>query len=171
MLNGSEISQIVMGAIFYYGIGTGLVEEMIFRGVIMSVLENRCNRYVAIFVPSVLFGLLHIIGRELDWLSIIQLIIAVSVVGILLSLVTYESGGVWNSSIMHGVWNIIMIGGILQIGASADELAIYNYVLEADSFLITGGDFGVEASIISILAYLLFIVLALFQMKRGINYK
>ena len=165
-LNGEEISQIVAGAVFFYGIGTGLVEEMIFRGVIMSTLENRCNRYVAIFAPSVLFGLLHIIGNELDWLSIIQLIIAGSVVGILFSLVTYESGTVWNSAVMHGIWNTVMIGGILQISGSAEEFSIYNYVLDTESFLITGGDFGVEASIISILAYAGFIGLALMLMKR-----
>lgn len=165
-LNGEEITQIVTAAVFYYGIGTGLVEEMIFRGVIMSALEYRCNKFVAIFVPSVLFGLLHIIGSELDWLSIIQLIIAGSIVGILFSLVTYESGNVWNSAVIHGIWNIIMIGGILQIGESADEFSIYNYVLDTDSFLITGGDFGVEASIVSILAYLAFIVLAYQLIKK-----
>ena len=165
-LNGEEITQIITAAVFFYGIGTGLVEEMIFRGVIMSALEYRCNKYVAIFVPSVLFGMLHIIGSELDWISIIQLIVAGSIVGILFSLVTYESGNVWNSAIMHGIWNIIMIGGILQISADSEELSIYNYVLDTDSFLITGGDFGVEASIISILAYLGFIVLALMLMKR-----
>lgn len=167
MLSGSEISQIVTSAVFFYGIGAGLVEEMLFRGVIMSAMEKRWNRYVAIFVPSVLFGLLHIIGNDLDLLSIIQLIIAGSVVGILFSLVTYESGNVWNSAMIHGAWNAIMIGGILQIGETAEEYPIYNYVLDTDSFLITGGDFGVEASIVAILAYLAFIALACYLMRKG----
>lgn len=168
MLNGSEVLQIVTRAIFFSGMGAGLVEEMLFRGVIMSTLENRCNRFVAIFVPSVLFGLLHIIGNELNLRSIIQLIIAGSVVGILFSLVTYESGNVWNSAVMHAIWNIIMIGRILQISGSAEEFTIYNYVLDTDTFLITGGDFGIEASVVAILAYLAFIALACYLMrKRG----
>ena len=165
MMSRTEISQIVTGAVFVVGIGSGLVEEMLFRGVIMSVMEKRWNKYVAIFVPSVLFGLIHIIGRRLDLLSIIQLIIAGSIVGILFSLVTYASGNVWNSAIIHGVWNTIMIGGILQIGESAEEYSIYNYVLDTDSFLITGGDFGVEASVVAILAYLVFTALALYLLK------
>lgn len=164
-MSGTEISLIIARAVFFSGIGAGLVEEMVFRGVIMGVLENRCNRYVAIFVPSVLFGLLHIMGAELSLLSIIQLIIAGIVVGILFSLVTYESGNVWNGAAMHAVWNIIMIGGIVQISESADESAINNYILSSNSFLITGGDFGVEASIVSVLAYLVFIGLALYLMK------
>ena len=134
----------------------------------MSTLEKRCNKIVAILAPSVLFGLIHIIGSDLDWLSIIQLIIAGSVVGILFSLVTYESGNVWNSAVMHAIWNIIMIGRILQISESAEEFTIYNYVLDTDSFLITGGDFGVEASIFAVLAYLVFAALAIYLMrKRG----
>ena len=165
MLNRSEISQIVTRAVFVVGIGAGLVEEMLFRGVIMNAMEKRWNRYAAIFVPSVLFGLIHIIGRRLDVLSIIQLIIAGSVVGILFSLVTYESGNVWNSAVMHGIWNIVMIGGILQISESAEEYPIYNFVLDTESFLITGGDFGVEASIVAILAYLVFIALACYLLK------
>ena len=165
-LNGAEIAQIITGAICLSGIGAGLVEEMIFRGVIMSTLENRYNRFMAIFAPSVLFGLLHIIGNELSLLSIIQLIIAGSVVGILFSLVTYASGNVWNSAVMHGMWNIVMIGGIVQISESAEKFAIYNYVLDTDSFLITGGDFGVEASIVAVLAYLIFIIIAVMLMKK-----
>ena len=166
MLNKSEVWQIVTRAIFFSGIGAGLVEEMLFRGVIMNAMEKRWNRYVAIFAPSVLFGLIHIIGNDLDLLSIIQLIIAGSVVGILFSLVTYESGNVWNSAVMHAIWNIIMIGRILQISENAEELTIYNYVLDTDSFLITGGDFGVEASVVAILAYLVFAALALYLMKK-----
>ena len=165
LLGEAEISQIVTRAVFVVGIGAGLVEEMLFRGVIMNAMEKRWNRYTAIFVPSVLFGLIHIIGRRLDLLSIIQLIIAGSVVGILFSLVTYESGNVWNSAVMHGIWNIVMIGGILQISESAEEYPIYNFVLDTESFLITGGDFGVEASIVAILAYLVFIALACYLLK------
>ena len=167
MMNGVESSQIITRAVFVVGIGSGLVEEMLFRGAIMSAMEKRWNRYVAIFVPSVLFGLIHIIGRRLDLPSIIQLIIAGSIVGILFSLVTYESGNVWNSAIIHGVWNIVMIGGILQISESAEKYPIYNYVLDTDSFLITGGDFGVEASVVAILAYLVFSVLAVWLMKKS----
>lgn len=159
-----KVLEITTGAVFFYGIGTGIVEEVIFRGVIMTVLENRFNKCVAVIAPSVLFGMIHIIGRDLNLLSIVQLIIAGSIVGILFSLVTYESGNVWNSAIIHAVWNMIIIE--LHIGTDADEFSIYNYILETDSVLITGGEFGIEASVISILAYFIFIVVALVLMKK-----
>ena len=165
-MSSSETWAVVTGAVFYYGLATGIVEEVIFRGIIMSVLEYRWNKRIAILVPSVFFGALHILGNKLDILSIIQLLAAGTVVGILFSLVTYESGSIWCSALIHGIWNTIMIGGILNIGVEADERSLFSYVLDSKSFLITGGDFGVEASIISVIAYLMVIILALFLLKR-----
>ena len=132
----------------------------------MGCLEKRFNIQIAVIVPSVLFGLLHIIGNDLNFISIIQLLIAGSIVGVLFSLIAYGSNSIWNSAIVHGIWNIVIIGGILHIGNEADSSSIFNFILDNKSFLISGGDFGIEASIISILVYLLFIVLATIQIKR-----
>lgn len=164
-LSGSEIGAVVTAAVFFYGLGTGIVEELIFRGVIMSLLEYRFNKMAAVIVPSVLFGLLHILGNELDAVSVVQLVAAGSMVGILFSLVTYESGNIWNSALIHGVWNMVMIGGILQIGDTVNESAVYNYVLETKSFLLTGGDFGVEASAVAVAAYAAAAALAGWRIK------
>lgn len=166
-MSSNEIWAVITGAVFFFGFGTGIVEEMLFRGVIMSLLEYRFNRAAAIIVPSVLFGLLHIMGNELDFISAIQLVAAGSMVGILFSLVTYESGNIWNSALIHGVWNMVMVGGMLHIGDTTSENAIYNYVLETKSFLLTGGDFGVEASVVAVAVYLAAAVLAGCQIHRG----
>ena len=67
---------------------------------------------------------------------------------------------------MHGVWNMAIVGGILHIGSQSDETSMFNFVLEKKSFLISGGDFGIEASVISIIVYLFFTVLALLFIKN-----
>ena len=135
------------------------------RKVIMKT-TGRINRKIAVIVPSVLFGLLHIIGNSLDVVSTIQLVAAGSIVGILFSLITYESGSIWNSAAVHAVWNMIIVGGILHIGSAADSASIFNFVLENKSFLISGGDFGIEASVISVLVYLVFCVIALVSAEK-----
>ena len=165
-MNASQMGAVIAGAVLFVGLSTGSVEEAVFRGVIMSLLENRFNRKVAIIAPSVLFGFVHIFGRKLDFLSILQLLVAGSIVGILFSLVTYESGTIWNSALMHGIWNMVIIGGVLQIGDTVSENAIYSYVLESKSFLITGGDFGIESSVVAILLYLVFTILAGFLIMK-----
>ena len=65
--------------------------------------------------------------------------------GVLFSLVAYESGTVWCGASMHAVWNMVMIGGVLHIGPEPDGYALLNYVLDSASPLVTGGDFGVVA--------------------------
>lgn len=162
----AEKAALITGSVFYYGLSGGIVEEMVFRGVIMGLLEKCSNIKVAVIVPSVLFGLAHIIGNNLDILSTIQLVIAGTVVGILFSLIAYQGNNIWNSALVHAVWNMTTIG-IMHIGIEADSSTIFNYVLKTDSFLITGGDFGIEASVISILAYIIFILLAFILVKKN----
>lgn len=166
VLNHTQLATALTGSILFTGFAVGFVEEAVFRGVIMKVLEMRWNRWIAAVVPSVIFGALHVIGTEMDLLSFLQLLIAGSVVGILFSLVTYESGSIWSNALMHSVWNMCMGSGILCISNEMSEYSLFNYVLDTNSFLLSGGDFGIEASCISIAAYLLFIILAIILLKR-----
>lgn len=158
----------VTATIAFYGLATGIVEEIVFRGVILGCIEKRWNIEVAILIPSVLFGLLHIIGNELDFISTLQLLIAGTVVGILFSLIAVESHSIWNNALVHGVWNMVMIGSLLHIGDDPDNTTLVNYVLESKSFLLTGGDFGIEASVQSIAGYLLFIGLAIVLLRKKV---
>lgn len=165
----SGIITILTGSVCYFGFATGVVEEAVFRGVIMTALERRWNRIVAVLAPSMIFGLLHVIGNNLDFVSILQLFVAGTFGGVLFSLVTYESGSIWCSSFMHGIWNIFMCTGTLNIGTEYDPDSIFNYVLDTKSFLISGGDFGIEASVVSVLVYVLFSVPALIFIKRNMQ--
>ena len=75
--------------------------------------------------------------------------------GIMFSMIAIESDSVWNSGIVHAIWNIIMIGGGLAIGQKADQFSVMTYVLDAKSFAVTGGEFGMEASVISLVVYII----------------
>ncbi len=161
-----QLANALTGAILFIGLAAGFVEEAVFRGVIMKVLEIRWNKKIAILAPSILFAALHVIGTKMNLLSFFQLIIAGSAVGILFSLVTYESRNIWSSALMHSLWNMCMGSGILYISSEMSPNSIFNYVLHSNSFLLTGGDFGIEASCISIAAYLIFILIALILLRR-----
>lgn len=165
-MDAGEICYTIVYAVVFYGIAAGISEELVFRGVIMKVLEQAWNKSVAVIIPSVIFALSHIFGAELDFMSIVQLLVAGSVVGIMFSLIVYESGRIWNSAIVHVIWNIVIVGDILRIGVSPSEYAMFNYVLKSKSFMITGGDFGIEASVIAIAGYIIVSVIAVLLMKK-----
>lgn len=166
LFSHEQLAALLSAAVCVIGLGAGIVEEAIFRGVFLTVLERLMGHWVAVLLPSVLFAALHLIGRPMDLPSFLQLMIAGSLVGILFSLVTLENNSIWSAALMHGVWNLVMVGGLLHIGTVADSDVWVQYLLDSDSLLLTGGDFGIEASIVSIVVYLAFACLSLSRCRR-----
>lgn len=156
---------IAVTGICFYSIAAGIVEEMVFRGVIMGLLEKWGNINIAVIVPSVLFGLLHVLNGKLNLLSFIQLLIAGTVVSILFSLVACYYDSFWNNALIHALWNASTIG-VMHIGTESYENSVFTYVIKSKSFLITGGDFGIEASVVSISAYLLFTLIITYRIVQ-----
>ncbi len=168
MTRGEVINTITFG-IFFSGLGAGFVEEMVFRGVILNVLNKKCGTIVAIIVPSLLFGFVHIIGMGFNILSIMLVLISGTLVGIMFSLIAMEKHSVWNSAIVHAIWNMVIIGGMLSIGESTDKNSIYSYVLDSKLFVITGGEFGIEASIIAVIGYSIVASIAYMGLNKKTN--
>ena len=134
----------------------GIIEEVLFRGFIMKLLENRWNKFVAIFAPSFLFSLLHIPSMEtFSVVGVMLLIVSGTLVGIMFSLVAHKGNSISNSAIIHTVWNLVMVTGILHITTEQGYYGnpIFSIIIPFDNVLLTGAGFGVEASIIAIVGY------------------
>lgn len=162
---GTKLALVTRG-IFIAGLGAGIVEELLFRGLLMNVVIQKFGRAVGIFAPSVLFASLHIIGMNFSLLSCLQVMVAGTLVGIMFSLIALEGHSVWNSAIVHAVWNMIIIGGGLTIGTEVNEYAVSSYVLETRAFLLTGGEFGIESSVVAIIGYLAVSLVAAWMIRR-----
>jgi len=164
-MRGGEVFSTLSAGIAFTSIAAGFVEEMVFRGVILNLFTQRWNKVVAVIVPSLLFGIVHILGADFTLGSCLLVILAGTMVGVMFSLIALQSGSVWNSGIVHAVWNIVIIGGGLSIGEAADAHAVVSYVLESDSFAVTGGQFGIEASVISLAGYCIVAAIAYAQLR------
>lgn len=158
---------LLSAGIFFTGFGAGIVEEMVFRGILMGAIEKRFNKKIAIIVPSVLFGFVHIIGMGFNLLSCALVLVAGTMVGIMFSLIASSTKSIWNSAIVHAFWNIVIIGGILWTGTEFDEYSLFSYVLDTESFLLTGGEFGIESSVIAVIGYAVVCVIAWLGCKKG----
>ena len=165
-MDKNQIFTTLSAGIVFTGIAAGLVEEMVFRGVIMSLIRERWNIKAAILVPSVLFASVHLIEMNFSALSCILVLVAGTMVGIMFSMIAMESDSVWNGGIVHSIWNIIIIGGGLSISEKANEYAVMTYVLDSKSFAITGGEFGIEASVIALIGYIVVALIAFAMIKR-----
>lgn len=164
-MSADQIFQTLSAGIFYIGIAAGFVEEMVFRGLILNCIKKAWNEKAAIIIPSVLFGLVHVLGQGYSVGNSLLVIFAGTMAGIMFSLIAIENNSVWNSGIVHALWNIFIIGGGLAIGEKADSYSVATYVIGTKSFAITGGEFGIESSVIALAGYCIVAVVAFTMIK------
>lgn len=168
-LTNSVMSSIVVISLFR-ALKAGILEEILFRGYIMKLLENRWNKYIAIILPSLIFSLAHIPSmQEFNLVSLLLLICSGTLVGIMFSLIAYRNNSIWGSALIHTIWNFIMCGDILRIyfGKEISAKAIFTIILPTKNYLITGAGFGIEASIIAIVGYTIISIIALLLIKKS----
>ena len=138
-------------------------EEMIFRGVIFRWIDERWNTWVALLISAILFGWMHISNDNATWWS--SLAIAVEA-GLLLGAAYKWSGSLWVPIGIHWAWNYTQgnIFGLAVSGSDAGETMLTTIVNGPD--IITGGAFGPEASIISVILGTFFTIVFLANCYR-----
>lgn len=131
--------------VFFLVIAVG--EEILFRGIIFRMIAERWNVAAALVVSSVLFGVMHIFNPDASiWSSIAIAIEA----GLLLGAAYCVSGNLWLPIGIHWAWNF-MEGNIFgfDVSGSPESYRLLTPSISGPEIL-TGGDFGPEASITAI---------------------
>ncbi len=164
---GSVDTVLILLASLLMALKAGILEEMLFRGFLMKLLENRWGKTAAILLPSFLFSLAHIPALErFTLVNIALLVVSGTLVGVMFSLVAYRGNSISNNAFMHSVWNFTMVTSILHIttaqGAYGEPLL--QITIPSDNVLLTGAGFGSEASLIAIIGYAL--VCGIILLKR-----
>ena len=141
-------------------ISAGITEEILFRGHLFMIIRNRWSVAQSIFITSVIFGLVHIVMLpSFTLLDVIIVTAGGTVAGLMFSMIYVYGRSVWYVALVHIVWDIFFIGKITAIAATqADANKIIKpFKLTTQSQWLTGGSFGVEAALPSLVLYLLVI--------------
>lgn len=154
----------LISGVLFTGIATGFVEEMAFRGVLLHSLEKAWNTKTAVIVSSFLFGIVHILGGGFSLVSCLMTVLSVTIIGIAFSLITIATGTVWNSVFVHAIWNFVFVS-VLTISTIIKGSTIITYLLDTKSIMLTGGDFGIESSVISLIGYVAISIIAIYILK------
>ncbi|MFB9078219.1 lysostaphin resistance A-like protein [Flavobacterium procerum] len=136
-----------------------IIEEILVRGIIFRVLEEKLGSYNALTISSVLFGVFHLANPNGTLLSSI----CITTAGFLMGAVFIYSRNLWMPIALHFAWNFTQ-SGIFGAITSGNEKT--NSLVEAQiqgPEFITGGAFGPEGSIqaIAFLALATILVLIL----------
>ncbi len=147
-----------------FGIRAGVTEEIIFRGMILSSLQEVWGIKKAVFISSLLFASVHLGNIDIsDWRKVVLLIVAVTIAGIALALVTCETGSIWSSVVIHGMYNILSGDGqIFHIDTEQNFPAIWTYTFESENWLLTGipGTDDLETALPAMIGFLIIIFMA-----------
>ncbi|MBO8175874.1 CPBP family intramembrane glutamic endopeptidase [Aeribacillus pallidus] len=161
---------IIIGAIIT-AFSAGVIEELLFRGYLFKLIEDKWNVVSAVCVTAIVFSALHLLTVSgLQLVDVCLVLIAVSLVGIMLSLIVYKTGNVWNSVVVHIIWNFFMNPKMVQFapqeGRSHSSLVMLQF--KSDSIWITGGTFGIEVALPVVVLYVL-IIAGLGFCKTGVR--
>jgi membrane protease YdiL (CAAX protease family) len=124
----------------------GAFEELVARGVVLRNLENVFGSAAAIVLSAILFAALHIGNPNATPLSIAALSIEG---GIMLGAVYVATRSLWWTFGIHAAWNFTQTGlfGIADSGHAGQGLLRTEL---AGPAWLTGGAFGIEASVVSV---------------------
>lgn len=118
-----------------------VVEELVFRGYILSNLMASMNKWIALIVSAVVFAVFHAVNPDVSLLPIVNVFLA----GILLGCNYIFTRNLWFAVMFHFGWNFIQ-GAILGYNVSGiDTPSILQQLLPGSAFW-TGGSFGFEGS-------------------------
>jgi len=120
------------------------VEEIVFRGWLLSGMARKLNVPIAVVVTSVVFTFLHF-GPRVHWLFLVNVFLF-SVFACFWSL---RSGNVWGVMGWHGAWNWLLGVGFETpvTGLDLKLPALIVRMIPSGPALLTGGAEGPEGSI------------------------
>ncbi|HZD30345.1 MAG TPA: type II CAAX endopeptidase family protein [Candidatus Angelobacter sp.] len=128
-----------------------LSEELMFRGYPFQRLVEAIGAGGAILVFSVLFGLVHLMNPGARFWGLLNTVI----IGVVFSLAYLRTRALWLPWGFHFAWNATLG---LVFGLPVSGIRLFNVVVHATAAgprWLTGGDYGLEASLPGALVVLL----------------
>ena len=129
------------------GIASGIFEETLFRGVLLRQLERLVGTWWALAATSVLFGAVHMMNPDATWVGAVSLMIEA---GILLGAAYLYTRRLWLAAGIHAAWNFTQAWVFsVPVSGTGETVGILVTRRTGPEWL-TGGDFGLEASLAAV---------------------
>ena len=128
-------------------------EEIIFRAYLIPTIEKRLGTCAALVISSIGFMIIHLGNNNFTGLACANLILG----GVLMGILFIKYRNVWAPTGMHIFWNYLQ-STILGFEVSGEKT--YSLIIQKDvgHSVLTGGDFGYEGSILSVIILVVSII-------------
>lgn len=119
-------------------------EEMLFRGYGFQVLVANLGRFATVLPVGILFGFAHAGNQNSSWMGLCNTVLW----GVLLGWAFVRSGDLWLPIGLHYGWNVIL--PLAGVNLSGFKMGVTGYKMHwFAGALWSGGDYGVEASVLT----------------------
>jgi membrane protease YdiL (CAAX protease family) len=142
-----------------------VTEEVLFRGILFRIVEERTGTWAALALTGVLFGLSHLLNPRADLWGAIAIAIEA---GGMLAAAYAATRSLWLPIGLHFGWNFAVAGvfGAEVSGNGAPE-GLLNGVTSGPT-LLSGGEFGPEAGLCTVVSgVVLTVVFSWLAHRRG----
>ena len=140
-----------------------VTEEVLFRGVLFRIIEERTGTWIALALTGVVFGAMHLTNPDATLWGATAIAIEA---GFMLAACYAATRNLWIPIGLHFGWNVAA-GGIFGVAVSGNGAS--QGLLEAPTsgpVALSGGTFGPEGSLIAVLAGVVLTVVFLWLAKR-----
>ncbi|MET8151442.1 lysostaphin resistance A-like protein [Actinoplanes sp. NPDC049668] len=141
----------VTGAVGLFGAmaAVAVTEELLFRGVLFRIIEERTGTWIALLLTGVLFGLMHLLNPDASWWGAIAIAIEA---GFMLAACYAATRNLWVPIGLHFGWNFAAAGIFSVVVSGNGESKGLLESMTSGPALVTGGDFGPEGSLYAVAA-------------------
>lgn len=144
-------------------VGAAVTEELLFRGLALQALEKLCGSWAALAITAALFGGLHAANPGATLWSSTAIAIEA---GVLLGAAFLWKRNIWFAVGLHFAWNTGL--GLIGIPVSGHASEGLMTTTPTGPDLVTGGEFGLEASIVPVvISVLIAIPMLIAAHRRG----
>jgi len=147
-------------------LASATLEEVLFRGIIFRLTEEKLGSVIALIISAVLFGVVHLGNDNSTFFSAVSIALQA---GVLLGAAYIFTRNLWLPIFIHFAWNFAEAG---IYGAAVSGNTMQKSLLTAEingPYWLTGGEFGPEnsfqATLFCGIAAAIFLILAAKQNK------
>jgi membrane protease YdiL (CAAX protease family) len=125
---------------------SGVLEEVVMRGIVFRILEQSLGSWIALAISAAIFGMLHLLNPGATVLNAVAVMVEA---GVLLAAAYMLTRRLWFCIGIHIAWNFTE-GGIFSAGVSGGHTKGLLQAKLAGADWLTGGAFGAEGSVVAV---------------------
>ncbi len=148
---------------FFVHLGVGFFEELLTRAIIFRIIERSLGTTIALLLSALLFGAMHMANPHVTPFAVLNVALA----GVMLAGAYLANRRLWVAFGLHTAWNFFQ-GAVFNIAVSGTPVKGMLVGHMTGPEWLTGGEFGIEASGLTLVVLVIASVLFLRQaIKNG----